>query len=114
MNCRILMGILVVLFTSCQEAKNGELPIDMDKAVAILADVHLAEEVAKYYGQDIDSILPIYMDSIFEIHKIDSAQYSTMMGYLEQSVSEYHQLEQKVHDELKKYQAARDVRQIED
>ena len=105
---------LLLLCSACKEGANGVLPMSNEKAIAIIADVRLATEVVKHYGPKADSVLPIYMDSIFKIHKIDSTGYQQLIGYLEQSVGEYHVLEKLVHDELKVYQDAREVKKIDD
>ena len=97
--------ILFGLLQSCKsKAKKKELPMDRQIMINILADVEVAEEVAKYYNKNADSIMSLYMDSIYKIHQIDSNAYNNMMEFLKSNTKVHYELEQDVHTKLKDMQ----------
>lgn len=96
----VFMSILVLF--GCRQKKTPTLPIQEDKLVVIMADVRIAEEMQKpFLTAERDSAMLVYMDSIYQIHNIDSAQFAKTLSIIEADVHRLQSLEVKVHSKLK-------------
>lgn len=92
----------MIALVSCGQQKPTVLPIDEDRLVALMADVRIAEEMQKpFITADRDSAMAVYMDSIYQIHKIDSSQFSQVISILEADTKLLESIEVKVHSKLK-------------
>lgn len=73
MNYKISIIALFILLIACKEEKVG-LTLEKEKLVAIIADLHLAEEmVGKFRQEEKDSVRTRYLSDISEIHQVDTS-----------------------------------------
>lgn len=76
---RVVCFLLFFLFMGCQ-SQEAKLPVPMDKAAAIMLDVHTAENAAlTLYGTRKDSFIALYYDQICAIHQIDSVTLKELL-----------------------------------
>lgn len=79
------MLLTSLLLPSCLSDQSDELPIDEDKAVLVMFDVHIAEAaMAKMQaGDSKDSLANEYYEQIAEIHGIDRTTLDTCIAILQ-------------------------------
>lgn len=88
---------LVLLISSCK-AKLEEPTIDKQAFKAILADMHIAEEmVSKFKLADRDSVRDLYFTEIAEIHNIDTSEITRQIELLQSNPDYAFLLYQDVH-----------------
>jgi len=106
MNYKLFLMLFIFFGAlSCKSKKRPKtLPMDRQAMINILADAEVAQEVAKYYNKKADSVLQIYMDTIYKIHSVDSNKYNVMMKFLEDNTDVYYELEQEIHAKIKDLQ----------
>ncbi len=67
---------------SCSQGRQT-IPIDEDKLVEVLIDVHVAEAaVQTLRGATKDSMINLYYDQICEIHAVNREEFETSMEIL--------------------------------
>ncbi|HKK74842.1 MAG TPA: DUF4296 domain-containing protein [Saprospiraceae bacterium] len=76
---RLVCFLVLFLSLACQ-TEDATLPLPMEKAAAIMLDVHTAENaVLTLYGTRKDSFLMRYYDQIYTIHQIDSTTLNELL-----------------------------------
>jgi len=94
--------LLAASLLGCKKPKKMELPMPREQVVNLLADVHLVEQLSYYYKEaNRDSMLAIYMDSVYKIHQVDSLQHLEIINLLNDNLGEYFKIEKEVHKKLK-------------
>lgn len=74
--------VLLGLFFSCKK-KQYSLPIPMEETVEMMIDVHSAESALQtVYGAKKDSLAAVYYQQIYQIYKIDSIQFNSLMNQM--------------------------------
>lgn len=77
-----LAAILSLSVFSCSQGRQT-IPIDEDKLVEVLIDVHVAEAaVQTLRGATKDSMINLYYDQICEIHAVNREEFETSMEIL--------------------------------
>lgn len=77
--CKAVCLLFFSLGWACQ-AKEPELLIPLEKAAAIVIDVHTAENAAlSLYGTRKDSFMMLYYEQISKIHDIDSTTLQQLL-----------------------------------
>lgn len=81
----IFMLLTSLLLPSCLSDQSDELPIDEDKAVLVMFDVHIAEAaMAKMQaGDSKDSLANEYYEQVAEIHGMDRTTLDTCIAILQ-------------------------------
>jgi len=98
----IVVLLCAIITVSCDNKKESPLPIERTALINLLADVHIAEQMANFYRiDDRDSMQLIFMDSVYMIHKVDSTQFAGIKEYLFDHIETYHKIEKEVHKKLK-------------
>jgi hypothetical protein len=100
--------ILVVIFSfliSCKKEVKNVLPMEEDKAILLLGDMHFANSAALIHKmEDRDSMKKVYETQVFEIHKVTKQEYENLIKSLESDLNHYFEIEKKVHTHLKDIQ----------
>ncbi len=97
--------LFVLCGVACKKASN--LRIEEEKLVQVLADVHIAEGAAQNLVQPIkDSILTLYYQQIFDIHKLEEADFKADMIYLSNHSEVSQAIYEQVLNEITKREAA--------
>lgn len=83
----IFMLMTSLLLVSCSSDKTEELPIDEDKAILVMFDLHIAEAaMAKIQaGDSKDSLANEYYEQIAEIHGLDRNTLDSCIAILQRS-----------------------------
>ena len=69
------LAMICFLVLNCQKAE--ELPIQPQKLVDVIADIHLSESAMYLFNDQIkDSIGLVYYQQVFDIHEVDSADFN--------------------------------------
>lgn len=90
----ILAGAAIAsLSTACS---GGGAPMDPDRFVAVLVDLHLTESRREIVGD----MPPATRDSILDFHEVSEAQYERSVRYYTERPEEYLQLYNAVIDSL--------------
>ena len=102
MNSKYLILIAtMLLFSFCQKQANYTL--SEEQLVEILADVHVAESVINKAGKELkDSMILLYMDQIYQIHKITEAEYIANLELLKKDPKKMSAIYEKILIYLKK------------
>ncbi|MFN7118605.1 MAG: DUF4296 domain-containing protein [Saprospiraceae bacterium] len=97
----IIIFFAFIIF-SCN--KNQEkLPVDKEKLVNILVDVHIAESAMQEYAlQTKDSIGRAYYRKIFDLHQVKEADFNKSMYLVKQDPAELEALYKEVLAELER------------
>lgn len=78
-----LIIIAFLFFFSCQEQTIVPLPIEEEKLVAVVADLHLAEAAFQnLLKSQKDSLAPVYYAQVYEMHHITKAQLDSSLVIL--------------------------------
>lgn len=78
--------IFTLVITSSCNGNKEKLPIERDKLVDVLVDVHIAEAVLQEYTlQAKDSIGKAYYQKIYELHKVDEKAFNKSMYLIRQN-----------------------------
>ena len=107
LNFKFLSCILFValLFCSCKEDVKVVLPMDEEKVIALLGDMHFANAASKIHMREKrDSMKLIYEDQVFVINDISREDYENLIKILESDLNLYYDIEKKVHKYLKDLQ----------
>jgi hypothetical protein len=103
MRYRFLSLILFVSFLFSCGPKPAVLPIEKERLIPILVDVHIAEAaVQSLRKQEKDSVIQVYYDQIFEIHKISEDDFYASMEVLKQDAYQLEQIYEVVLEEVTK------------
>ena len=103
-NLYILVAILL-FFLSCKEEVKKVLPMEEDKAISLLGDMHFANSAAMIHKiEDRDSMKEVYQSQVFEIHKVSKLEYENLIEVLESDLNLYFEIEKKVNTHLKEVQ----------
>lgn len=77
---RIFCFFILCFCFACETPDEVTLPMPLDKAAAVMLDVHTAENAAlTLYGTRKDSFVTMYYDQICAIHQIDSAMLNDLL-----------------------------------
>ncbi len=96
---------IFLLAVGCKQAKDHTLPMDEEKVINFLVDMHYAKGASTVYPEDKrDSMLSIFVNQIFEIHGLDSARYIELKKSLESDIDKWYDMEIKVQSRLKEIQ----------
>jgi len=99
----VLFLFIVILFTSCKNDKPAEMPMEEEKIIDILTDLHFAKVASDMYDLEIrDSMYHAYRSQVFEIHNIDSSEYDKIEAYLDSDLINQLKIEEKVYEFIKK------------
>jgi hypothetical protein len=78
---RIFCLFIFCFCFACQIKEEAELPLPLEKAAAVMLDVHTAENAAlTLYGTRKDSFMMMYYDQICAIHQIDSTTLKDLLA----------------------------------
>ena len=99
--------ICACLLAACDKPKK-ELDVPREKVIALLADIHLAEQAASMDREHTDSLESILVSKALRMHKIDSVKYLEIKEYLEKDLATYFKIEEEVHSLLKSRLSERD------
>ena len=104
-NVFFLVYFVCSLIACKQEEKPEVLPMDEEKVITLLGDLHFAKSASKIYKKEQrDSILALYEAQVFEINKVSREEYLQLMQVLESDMNLYYDIEKKVHAHLKSIQ----------
>jgi hypothetical protein len=93
--------LVAIFFTSCQ--KELKMPVEQNKMVQILADIHFAESSLDNEVQGVkDSMGRKYYNQIFAKYQVSRLDFDSSMGILTNNPENINTLYLKVIDELKK------------
>lgn len=96
---------MMLAFSSCKKEVVTELPLEEEKVVRILADMHFAKSAAMVHKAEIrDSMKLVYESQVFTINEITRSQYDDLKQKLESNLKLYYDIEKKVHIYLKDVQ----------
>ena len=100
--------LLVIIFSfliSCKEEVKIVLPMEEDKVISLLGDMHYANSAALIHRvEDRDSMKVVYESQVFEIHKVTKQEHEKLIEALESDLELYYEIEKKVHTYLKEVQ----------
>ncbi len=92
---------VTLFFAACKEEQ--ELPMEKDKAVKILTDIHIAEAALKpLSGSDKDKAAALIYQQIRSIHEVDQATIDTLLSYLKRNPEEMERVYEEVMVEFEK------------
>jgi len=99
---RIYILISFALSGCKTDAIKVSFPIEEEKVIELLGDMHYADAAANLNRKlNIDSLKQVYTNQVFEIHGVDSTVYNEIVEILENDLNRYYLLEQKVHSYIK-------------
>lgn len=102
MRKRWIFLIGCIFLVACGE-KTPEIPIESDKLVKILVDVHLAESAMQDMPSLIrDSMGKVYYEQIFEIHNVRESEFNQSMRVIKGDPVLLDQTYKKVQEELER------------
>ncbi len=91
----------------CCSAKTADTPIDIKKMAQIVADVHVAEAALQNYNTTLrDSLMQVYYEQIFYIHKISQEDFIKTMDQIKQDPANIEALYKEVLEEIDAREAA--------
>lgn len=90
----MMAGIMIACFAAA--CSGGGSPIDPDRFVAVLVDLHLTESRREIVGD----MPPAMRDSILNSHDVSEAEYERSVRYYTERPDEYLQLYNAVIDSL--------------
>lgn len=105
-----LLRLTILIFLpfitlSCKKEVKVELPMEEEKIVAILGDMHFAKSASKIHKkEDRDSMRLVYENQVFVINDITRIEYENIITALETDLNRYYEIEKKVHKNLKDIQ----------
>jgi len=103
MRYRFLFLFLFVIFLFACGPKPAVLPIEKERLIPVLVDVHIAEAaVQSLRKQEKDSVIQVYYEQIFEIHKISEDDFYASMEVLKQDAYQLEQIYEVVLEEVTK------------
>lgn len=95
----IIISILFLSLASCDE--QIQPPIDQEKMVKILADIHLSESASKSLpNRQKDTVLAKYYEQIMEIHEVSKADFDSTIVILKKNPSEMLKVYEKVMEHI--------------
>ena len=98
---------LTVFIYSCNRER--ELPIEEDKLVQVLADIHIAESALKdLTGPEKDSAANKLYNQIYTIHNVAAADVDTCLFHLKRDPVKIEAVYAKVLDELNSLKVKKD------
>ncbi|MDF1699141.1 MAG: hypothetical protein P1U56_25025 [Saprospiraceae bacterium] len=101
----IIFLLAMVVLASCKQDKKVELPMEEEKVISILGDMHFAISASLIHVQEKrDSMKLIYESQVFEINEISKEEYENLIRILESDLELYYDIEKKVHNYLKNIQ----------
>jgi len=101
----IFILFLIVSIISCKSESKVELPLEEEKVVRLLADMHFAKSAAKIHvAERRDSMKLVYESQVYEINGITEKEYLELKDFLEANLDLYYDIEKKVHAYLKEVQ----------
>lgn len=78
-----LLAFFTILLISLSCTKEEALPVEEDKLVEVIRDIHIAEAaIQNLIGVTKDSVGEIYYDQIFEMHDVRKADFDSAMSIL--------------------------------
>ncbi len=81
---RIVALTLLAHLLACQKETAQELPLEREKFIQILADVHVAEAAMQTLIEEKkDSIAELYYEQIFTLHGVEQQKFDQMMDILQ-------------------------------
>lgn len=100
----LFLGMAIVFF-SCKEKVEVELPYEEEKVIHILGDMHFAKSAAKVLNEeDRDSMQKVFEEQVFSIHDITKTDYENLKAILESDLTLFYDTEKKVNKYLKEVQ----------
>jgi Domain of unknown function (DUF4296) len=100
---KLLSKVLIfsVLCAGLACGKDGNMPIPKNELVLITVDMHYAEAaVQNVYGKQKDSLLKVYYQEIFQLHKIKQEDYIKSMQVLQNDSKRFDQFYNEVKSKL--------------
>lgn len=98
----ILLVSIALLFSCTKKKQEIILPIEEEKLINALVDIHFAESfVNNIQPPKKDSLLNIYYHQIYHIHQIDSADFIKSMTILRQHPAKLEKIYIKVQEKFK-------------
>jgi len=106
-----LITVIALMSSACyREMDFPDAALSKEKMIDILADVHIAEsKIADYTGwsqEARDSLLVIYYNTIFEMHKVKSEDFDQSMNAYMQNSEALSKIYEKVLEKLQKDESA--------
>lgn len=97
------VNIILIVFTISCNSGEEKPPIDKEKLVQILVDVHIAEAaVQDYSGLQKDSIGKVYYKQLFSLHHVTEKDFYRSMYLIKQDPENLEALYKEVLTELEK------------
>jgi len=80
----LYMLVLAISLLACQEKDVEELPLEREKFIQILADIHVAEAAMQTLIEEKkDSMAKVYYKQIFTLHGVEQEKFDQMMDILQ-------------------------------
>lgn len=98
---RYFIGFLLCLCLVACRKKNEALPIEEEKLVSLLSDIHIAEAAMQNLAKTVkDSMAAIYYDQIYKIHDTDKETLNKTIVLLREQPGRLSRIYSKVLEEL--------------
>lgn len=99
------MSLFIFLIFSCKDEAKVVLPMEEEKVIALLGDMHFASSAsAIHVKEERDSMKQVYESQVFEINGVSREEYISLIKLLESDLNLYFEIEKKVHTYLKELQ----------
>jgi hypothetical protein len=91
----------MLLLTCLACSKGGKMPIPQKRLVLVTVDMHYAEAaVQNVYGKQKDSLLKVYYQEIFQLHKVKQEDYIESIRILQNDSKRFDQFYNEVKAKL--------------
>lgn len=88
MPVRYWSGLFFIFFFASCGKSDPKIPIEEEKLVKLLADVHLAEAAMQdMYGETKDSTAHVYYQQIYHLHEVNHIIFDSSMAILRRNPS---------------------------
>ena len=106
-----MAGLLLASVVSCGPEPTP-IPMDEDKLVEVLIDVHVAEAAVQMLrGATKDSVINAYYDQIFEIHGLSREDFETTMEILRTDPKRMEGLYSKIMNEMERQEVTEEEKE---
>jgi len=100
------IGFFFILLCAISCKNQNELPINKDKLIPVLTDIHLAEaSVRNSLKNKKDTLLKKYYLQVFEIHGITEIKFDSTIAILKKNPEQFKDIYQQVLEEIDKQKA---------
>ena len=92
---------IVLVISSCEKPQT--LPLEEDKLIRVLADIHIAESaLGQLNGKQKDTAAYVIYDQIYTIHEVREADVDSTLAILKRSPEKMSKIYEKVMIEMEK------------